>query len=108
MYYKMTEESEIVDVVEVVTEEPVVEEDVDVPTYSLNCHWTENEWLTYESRVSAWENKHDWNYLASHEPMLPFVYKLGFKELLDQLELDKNSMSLEDVFEKYTGEKDLV
>jgi hypothetical protein len=103
----MTEESEIVDVVEVVEEEPVVEED-DVPTYGLCCHWTENEWLTYNSKVSKWENVHDWNYLPSHEPMMPFVYKLAFKEFMVQLESDKNSMSLEDVFEKYTGEKDLV
>ena len=92
----MTEESEIVDIAE----------DADVPTYPLYCHWTENEYLTYQSRVSKWENKSDWNYLASHEPMMPFVYKLAFKELLDQLESDKNSMSIEDVFEKYTGETD--
>ena len=88
-------------------EEPMkkVEEEL---TYGLCCHWTENEWLTYESMVSKWENVHDWNYLPSHEPMMPFVYKLAFKEFMVQLESDKNSMSLEDVFEKYTGEKDLV
>lgn len=90
-----------------VVEEPMkkVEEEL---TYGLCCHWTENEWLTYESMVSKWENVHDWNYLPSHEPMMPFVYKLAFKEFMVQLESDKNSMSLEDVFEKYTGEKDLV
>tara|TARA_R110000822_G_scaffold246580_2_gene374812 strand:- start:113 stop:463 length:351 start_codon:yes stop_codon:yes gene_type:complete len=88
-------------------EEPMkkVEEEL---TYGLCCHWTENEWLTYESMVSKWENVHDWNYLPSHEPMMPFVYKLAFKEFMVQLESDKNSMSLEDVFEKYTGETDLV
>lgn len=106
----MTEESKMVEVVETVQEEVVepVVEDVDAPTYALNCHWTESEWMTYELRVSKWENKADWNYLAAHEPMMPFVYKLQFKDLLDQLESDKNSMSLEDVFEKYTGERDLV
>ena len=95
------EEKKVVEKVE----EKKVEEEL---TYGLCCHWTENEWLTYESMVSKWENVHDWNYLPSHEPMMPFVYKLAFKEFMVQLESDKNSMSLEDVFEKYTGEKDLV
>ena len=108
MYYKMTEESEIVEVVEEpveVVEEPV-EEDEDVPIHPLYVCWTENQWLTYRCTVSKWEDHADYNYLASHEPMMPFVYKLSFNEFLVQLESDKNSMSHQEVFEKYTGEKD--
>ena len=106
----MTDESEIVDVVDEpveVVEEPV-EEDEDAPTIALYRLWTKNEWLTYDQTINEWDERVDYDYLATHEPMMPFVYKLSFKEFLVQLELDKNSMSHEDVFFKYTGEKDLL
>ena len=108
----MTDESEIVKVVdepvEVVEEPVVVEEDEDAPTHPLYVYWTKSQCMTYRCTVSKWEDHEDYNYLSSHEPMMPFVYKLSFKEFLVQLELDKNSMSHEDVFFKYTGEKDLL
>ena len=78
------------------------------PTHPLYSHWTENEWLTYRYTVSKWLYADDYNYLSAHEPMMPFVYKLSFNEFLVQLESDKNSMSHQEVFEKYTGETDLV
>tara|TARA_R110000824_G_scaffold327295_1_gene514193 strand:- start:375 stop:722 length:348 start_codon:yes stop_codon:yes gene_type:complete len=85
----------------------VVEEVADVPTYPLNCHWTENEWREYCVRVSKWEEG-NWDHLVCHEPMTPFVYKLSFKEFMVQLETDRKSMTIEEIYEKYTGEKDLV
>jgi hypothetical protein len=79
----------------------VVEEDEDAPTRPLYVLWTKNESLTYQHAINEWDERQDYRYLATHEPMMPFVYKLSFKEFLIQLESDKNSMSHEDVFLKY-------
>ena len=78
------------------------------PTHPLYSHWTESQELTYRYTVSKWLYADDYNYLSAHEPMMPFVYKLSFNEFLVQLESDKNSMSHQEVFEKYTGETYLV
>ena len=76
--------------------------------YPLYNHWTENEWLTFKKIIYPWDISFRWDYLIQHEPMMPFVYKLSFKDFMIQLEKDKKIMTIQEIYEKYTGEKYLV